>query len=75
VAIEAAISPGWDRYIGENGVFVGLKGFGLSAPGDVLFKHFGITAENVVTQTKAAFARRAELSRPRLRRFGMDVVA
>ena len=33
VAVEAAISPGWDRYIGENGVFVGLKGFGLSAPG------------------------------------------
>ena len=32
-AVEAAISPGWDRYIGENGVFVGLKGFGLSGPG------------------------------------------
>ena len=74
VAIEAAISPGWDRYIGENGVFVGLKGFGLSAPGDVLFKHFGITAENVFDQTKAALARRADLMRPRDRRFGMDVV-
>ena len=74
VAIEAAISPGWDRYIGENGVFVGLKGFGLSAPGEVLFKHFGITAENVFDQTKAALARRADLMRPRDRRFGMDVV-
>jgi transketolase len=73
VAVEAAISPGWDRYIGENGVFVGLKGFGLSAPGDVLFRHFGITAENVVVQTKAALAHRAELGRRR-RRYGMDVV-
>jgi transketolase len=74
VAIEAAISPGWDRYIGENGVFVGLKGFGLSAPGEVLFRHFGITAENVFDQTRAALARRADLMRPRDRRFGMDVV-
>ena len=73
VAVEAAISPGWDRYIGENGVFVGLKGFGLSAPGEVLFQHFGITAENVVTQTKAALAHRSDLGRRR-RRFGIDVV-
>jgi transketolase len=73
VAVEAAISPGWDRYIGENGVFVGLKGFGLSAPGEVLFKHFGITAENVVNQTKAALSHRADLSRRR-KRFSMDVV-
>jgi transketolase len=74
VAVEAAISPGWHRYIGENGVFVGLTGFGLSAPGHVLFEHFGITAENVFTQAKAALARRADLMRPRDRRFSMDVV-
>jgi transketolase len=73
-AVEAAISPGWDRYIGENGVFVGLKGFGLSAPADVLFRHFGITPENVVTQIKAALARRADIFRRRRRRYGMDVV-
>ncbi|MBK8175774.1 MAG: transketolase [Rhodospirillales bacterium] len=73
-AVEAAISPGWDRYIGENGVFVGLNGFGLSGPGEVLFKHFGITPENVVTQIKAALARRADVFRRRDRRFGMDVV-
>jgi transketolase len=74
VAVEAAISPGWDRYIGEEGVFVGLKGFGLSAPGDVLFKHFGITAENVMAQTKRALERRAGVQRRRDRRFGLDVV-
>ena len=73
-AVEAAISPGWDRYIGENGVFVGLKGFGLSGPAEVLFRHFGITAENVVTQIKAALARRADIYRRRDRRYGMDVV-
>jgi transketolase len=73
VAVEAAISPGWDRYIGENGVFVGLNGFGLSAPAEVLFEHFGITAENVVSRAKAALMRRADLSHRR-RRFSMDVV-
>jgi len=74
VAVEAAISPGWDRYIGENGVFVGLQGFGLSAPAEVLFKHFGITAENVVAQAKAALTRRADVFHRRVRRIGMDVV-
>ena len=74
VAVEAAISPGWDRYIGENGVFVGLKGFGLSAPGEVLFKHFGIVADNVVAQTKAALARLPQAARRRDTRFSIDVV-
>jgi transketolase, bacterial and yeast len=73
VAVEAAISPGWDRYIGSEGIFVGLNGFGLSAPAEVLFKHFGITADNVVTQSKLALGRRSDLSRRR-RRFGIDVV-
>lgn len=73
VAVEAAISPGWDRYIGSEGIFVGLNGFGLSGPAEVLFKHFGITADNVVTQTKLALGHRGELTRRR-RRFGMDVV-
>ena len=59
VAVEAAISPGWDRYLGDNGVFVGLEGFGASGPGEALFRHFGITAENVVAQARAAMARRS----------------
>jgi transketolase len=74
IAIEAAISPGWHRYIGENGVFIGLKGFGLSGPGHVLFEHFEITADNIVRQAKAALARRADLNRRWTTQFGMDVV-
>ncbi|HUO94057.1 MAG TPA: transketolase [Rhizomicrobium sp.] len=45
VAIEAAISFGWERYLGEHGRFIGMKGFGASAPAKDLYKHFGITAE------------------------------
>jgi transketolase len=45
VAIEAAVPMGWERYIGPDGGFVGMHGFGASAPYKELYKHFGITAE------------------------------
>jgi transketolase len=48
VAIEAALGFGWERYIGTDGIFIGMKGFGASAPAKDLYKHFGITAEHVV---------------------------
>ena len=53
VAIEAAGGFGWERYIGADGVFVGMTGFGASAPASELYKHFGITAAAVVEQVKA----------------------
>jgi transketolase len=58
VAVEAGLRQGWDRYIGESGRFVGMTGFGHSAPAGVLFKHFSITAERVVEEAKAALAAR-----------------
>jgi transketolase len=48
VAIEAAVRWGWDAVIGQDGEFVGMHGFGASAPAKDLFKHFGITAEAAV---------------------------
>ncbi|EJF84397.1 transketolase [Candidatus Bartonella washoeensis] len=48
IAIEAAIRQGWDRFIGCNGVFIGMEGFGASGTIDALYAHFGITCENVV---------------------------
>ncbi len=48
VAIEAALGFGWERYIGIDGIFIGMHGFGASAPAKELYKHFGITAEHVV---------------------------
>ena len=53
VAVEAAIRQGWERFIGEDGGFVGMTGFGASAPAEVLYEKFGITAEAVVAQVKA----------------------
>ena len=48
IAVEAAVRFGWDAVIGSDGGFVGMSGFGASAPIKDLYRHFGITAEAVV---------------------------
>jgi transketolase len=48
IAIEAAVRWGWDAVIGHDGEFIGMHGFGASAPAKDLYKHFGITAEAAV---------------------------
>ncbi|MFC0633464.1 transketolase [Brevundimonas balnearis] len=53
VAVEAGVRQGWERFIGEDGGFVGMTGFGASAPAEVLYEKFGITAEAVVAAVKA----------------------
>jgi transketolase len=53
VAVEAATSFGWGRYVGLDGTTVTMKGFGASAPAAVLFKKFGFTAENVAETVKS----------------------
>ena len=52
-AVEAAVRLGWERFIGEDGVFVGMDSFGASAPYDRLYKEFGITAEALTAAVKA----------------------
>ena len=47
VAVEAAVSFGWDRWLGDSGTFVGMEGFGASAPAPKLYEHFGITPAKV----------------------------
>ncbi len=53
VAIETATRLGWERFVGEDGGFIGMKTFGASGPPADLFKHFGITAANVAAEVKA----------------------
>ena len=54
VAVEAASSFGWAKYVGLDGKYVCLDHFGASAPAGILFKEFGFTVENVVASAKAA---------------------
>jgi transketolase len=52
VGIEAGVELGWSKWLGDRGIFVGLSGFGASAPGKVCFEKFGITVENVIAAAK-----------------------
>lgn len=48
VAVEAGVRMGWDEFIGENGIFVGMASFGESAPAEALYEHFEISADAIV---------------------------
>jgi transketolase len=56
VAVEAAIRQGWDEFIGTDGKFVGMTGFGASGKIEDLYPHFGITAEAVAEAAEKALA-------------------
>lgn len=53
VAIEAGATMGWREWIGDHGVVIGIDHFGASAPYKEIYAHFGITAQNIVEQTKS----------------------
>jgi transketolase len=57
VTVEEASPIGWDRYAGPNGVVLGMHTFGMSAPIDVVTKHFGFTPEHVVAAAKETLKR------------------
>jgi len=57
IGVEAARDIDWRRWIGDGGAFVGMTGFGASAPAPVLYQKFGITADAVTDAAKAAIAR------------------
>ncbi|OYU29652.1 MAG: transketolase [Comamonadaceae bacterium PBBC2] len=52
IGIEAAVRQGWDAYLGLNGGFVGMIGFGASGPADELYRLFNITTEAAVTEAR-----------------------
>jgi transketolase len=57
IAVEAASPQGWDRYVGDMGEIIGLDHFGASAPYNILYEQFGITAEHVVEKAMALVKR------------------
>jgi transketolase len=56
IGVEAASRFGWDRWLGENGTFIGMSGFGASGPAAKVYEHFGITADAAVRAAKAILA-------------------
>lgn len=53
VGVEAMVRLGWDRWLGEDGIFIGMPGFGESGPYQELYNHFGITVDAVVAAAKS----------------------
>jgi transketolase len=52
IGIEAASGFGWERWLGPNGTFIGMTGFGASAPAEALYEHFGITEAAIMAAVK-----------------------
>jgi transketolase len=57
IGIEAAVEGDWARWLGDSGEFVGMTGFGASAPAETLYREFGITPEAVATAAMRCLAR------------------
>jgi transketolase len=53
LAVEAGASQGWHRYVGDHGDVLGVDRFGASAPGEVVMREYGFTAENVCKRALA----------------------
>jgi transketolase len=58
IAIEAGVVQGWERYLGDRGVFLGMDRFGASAPYKRLYKEFGLTADRVVEKALSILERK-----------------
>ncbi len=52
IGIEAGVRQGWDQWLGRDGAFIGMSGFGASAPAADLYKHFGVTAERIAAAAR-----------------------
>jgi transketolase len=63
VGVEAGVRMGWNRWLGRNAAFVGMPGFGASAPAEALYPHFRITPENVAEMARALVSSYAGASR------------
>ena len=57
VSVEAAIAQGWREIVGDAGEIVSIEHFGASAPADILYEQFGITADRVVAAAHASLSK------------------
>ncbi len=58
VAVEAGVEMGWSKYTGDKGEFIGMHGFGISAPYKVCYEKFGITADAVAAAAKKSISKK-----------------
>jgi transketolase len=52
IAVEAGVSMGWERWVGDKGRVIGVDKFGASAPYKLIYEKFGLTIENILAQSR-----------------------
>jgi len=52
ISIEAGVSFGWEKYVGDQGIMIGVNRFGASAPGELVMEKFGFSIENIIQKAK-----------------------
>ena len=62
VAVEAASPFGWERYVGRDGLILGIESYGKSAPGEVLLEHFGFTPQAIAQKAREKLAQKRDTS-------------
>jgi len=53
LAVEAGVTFGWQKWVGDHGAVIGIDGFGASAPGGVVMKEYGFTVDHVIDESLA----------------------
>ena len=56
VSIEAGVTLGWERWVGSDGLTIGIDSFGASAPAETLFEHFGFTVDSILSKIRIKLA-------------------
>ncbi len=60
LSVEAGVSQGWERWVGERGECISVERFGASAPYKIIFEHFGLTVDNVIYRTRELLGKNAQ---------------
>ncbi len=55
IAVEAGVTLGWEKWVGERGVIIGIDRFGASAPFEKIYAHFGLTVEHILAEARKYF--------------------
>ncbi len=61
LSVEAAVSQGWERWVGDQGGSISVEQFGASAPYKVIFEHYGLTVENIIAKARQLIAKNSRL--------------
>jgi transketolase len=57
VSVEAGVTQGWERYVGDKGISIGIETFGESAPSAQLFEKFGFNVQNIIEKCERLMAK------------------